>query len=138
MNEFNANAATSLTCTGAGSACVVNGFNVANQSTGAAASITQNGLNVQATGVAAGALNGLNISAITGGAGAETAINIGSGWDNVLSVNGVAILNSTGVLQNAAWAQVLAWPTPTFDAQVGAFNQWFHNLLWHHSYRQHY
>ena len=82
INEFNANAATLTGC--ASGACTVNGYNVTTQSTGAAATITQNALNINAVGVTAGALNGINISGITGGGGTETAINLGSGWDNLI------------------------------------------------------
>jgi hypothetical protein len=50
-------------------------------------------------------INGIMIGALTQGGDAArltaTALNIGSGWDNVLSVNGTAILNATGVIQTA-------------------------------------
>ncbi|MBI2268524.1 MAG: hypothetical protein HYU80_03755, partial [Candidatus Blackburnbacteria bacterium] len=42
---------------------------------------TQNGVNVSASGVGAGALNAINIGTITGSGGTETAINIAAGWD---------------------------------------------------------
>ena len=58
---------------------------------------TANGVLISPTGVGAGSLNGVKIGAITGGAGTETALNIGSGWDNVLSVNGNAVINGSGV-----------------------------------------
>lgn len=49
-------------------------------------------------------VNGLKLGNLTdpGATITSTALNIGSGWDNVLTVNGSAILNSTGVLQNSA------------------------------------
>jgi len=41
--------------------------------------------------------NGVDIAAITGDADAtETAVAIGSGWDNVLTVNGTTVINGSG------------------------------------------
>ena len=45
----------------------------------------------------ANVFNGIDIAAITGDADAtETAMAIGSGWDNVLSVNGTPVINGSG------------------------------------------
>ncbi len=60
---------------------------------------TASGVYVNGAGVAAGSLYGLNITGITASTGTETALNIGSGWDNVLSVNSTAIINGSGVTQ---------------------------------------
>ncbi|MFH1536271.1 MAG: LamG-like jellyroll fold domain-containing protein, partial [Patescibacteria group bacterium] len=63
---------------------------------------TANGVKIAASGVNAGSLNGVLISNITGSGGTETALNIGSGWDNVLSVNSTAVIDGSGVVQVAA------------------------------------
>src|SRR6185436_7845724 len=56
-------------------------------------------------GVGTDTINGVLIGALTQGADAArlaaTALNIGSGWDNVLSVNGTPILNASGVILTA-------------------------------------
>ncbi|MDO8336330.1 MAG: hypothetical protein Q7T74_06140, partial [Candidatus Saccharibacteria bacterium] len=62
---------------------------------------TASSLYINSTGVNAGSLYGVNISNITAGAGTERALNIGSGWDSVLAVNGVTVINGTGVTQIA-------------------------------------
>lgn len=84
INAINVSAPTLTGC--ATGACSWDGLMVNTQSTGAAATITQNGLNIAAAGIGAGALNGVNIGSITAGAGTETAINVGSGWDTALAV----------------------------------------------------
>ncbi len=105
LNDYSATSTLqSGGCSGGGATCIVNSFNAATQSSNAAANITQNGLNIQALGITAGALNGINISAITGSTGTETAISIGSGWDSVLSVNGSSIISGTGAWQGTAVA----------------------------------
>jgi hypothetical protein len=63
---------------------------------------TANGLNISATGVGAGSLSGMKISNIIGSGGVETALNIGSGWDNILSVNGNQVIDGTGVVNVTA------------------------------------
>ncbi len=82
INSLNVSAATLTAC--ASGACTWDGLKVSTQATGAASTITQNGLEVNAAGIAAGSLNGLKIGNITAGAGTETALNIGSGWDTDL------------------------------------------------------
>ena len=62
---------------------------------------TASGIYVNAAGVGAGSLYGVNITNITGSTGTERALNIGSGWDNVLVVNSVPIINGSGVTQVA-------------------------------------
>src|SRR5581483_2511374 len=87
INALNVSAPTLTACTvQAGQSCVWNGSLISTQSTGAASTITQNGLNIQAVGIGAGTLNGINISGITAGAGTETALTIGSGWDTGFSI----------------------------------------------------
>jgi len=83
-------------CTGGN--CLLSGLKVVTATSGALATVTQNGLTITGTGVALGALTGIDISAITAGAGTETAIKIGSGWDTVLTVNGTTVISSTGAL----------------------------------------
>jgi fibronectin-binding autotransporter adhesin len=58
---------------------------------------TANVINIAAfTGDAEVTTNGIKIGNLTGTAATETALNIGSGWDNVLSVNGTAVINGSG------------------------------------------
>ncbi len=86
LNALNVAAPVLTACTGGSNTCVWNGSLITTQSTGAAATITQNGMNVAAAGVALGTLNGVNIGQITGGNGTETGINIGQGWDTAIQV----------------------------------------------------
>ena len=81
-------------CTGG--VCTWNGMDIATVASGAIANLTSNGLNITATGIGAGTLTGVNIGAITAGAGTETAMAIGSGWDNILTVNGSVIIDGSG------------------------------------------
>ncbi len=86
LKTVDAIAADPPTLTGCASgACTWNGFNAYVSATGAAATITQNGFNVTAQGVALGTLNGINIGAITPAGGAENAIAIGGGWDTSIT-----------------------------------------------------
>ena len=95
-NAIKVAAPTLTACTG-GSTCIWNGALINTQATGAAAAITQNGLNITAAGIALGTLNGINIPGITAGAGTETAINIGNGWDTVLALG-----TTTGSVANTS------------------------------------
>jgi hypothetical protein len=82
---------------------VINGLEVVGTAQTTASS-TQNLvlLTPPASGDTAGTLVGLNIAGITtAGAATETAISVGSNWDNVLTVGGTSIINSTGVIQSA-------------------------------------
>ncbi len=99
INALNVSATTLTGC--ATGACIWNGLKVNTQATGAASTITQNGLNINAAGIALGTLNAINISNITGGAGTETAIRIGTGWDNQVSGNGWSV-DGAGVLTVAS------------------------------------
>ncbi len=74
-------AAPTLTNCASG-ACTWDGIEINTQSTGASSTITQNGMNIVAAGIASGTLNGINIGSITAGAGSENGLVIGSGWDN--------------------------------------------------------
>jgi hypothetical protein len=100
INAFSANAPTLTGC--ASGACTWNGFNVNTQATGAAATITQNGLNISAVGIAAGVLNGINITNITAGAGTEYAIKIGTGWDRGIKGVGALTIDAAGALSVGA------------------------------------
>jgi len=91
MNAFASDAPTLTNC--AAGTCTYSGFNAYTQATGAASTITQNGVNITALGIGAGTLNGINIGAITGGAGTENAIAIGGGWDNSITTLANADLN---------------------------------------------
>ncbi len=99
LNGYNVDAPTLSGCSGG--ACIINGFKYSVQATSAASTITQNGVNIAAVGVAAGALNGVNISGITASTGTEIAINIGAGWDTVLKVGSNNILDASGILLSA-------------------------------------
>src|SRR6185295_5502611 len=46
-------------------------------------------------------LYGLNIDNITGSSAAESALRVGTGWDNVLTVNATPVINGSGVLLSA-------------------------------------
>ncbi len=110
LDVFNAAAPTLTACSGGN--CTWSGYKVTTQATGAAATITQNGLNIQASGVALGALNGINISGITAGAGTETAINVGSGWDNIISASNLTVTGAGAITA----ASTLQATTGTFTA----------------------
>jgi hypothetical protein len=80
-------------------ACTLSGAKITTASTNAAATITQNGLTIASAGIAAGTLQGISIGAIAApGAGTETAMAVGSGWDNVLTVNGTGVITGTGAV----------------------------------------
>lgn len=79
VNSINAAAPSITNCTSGG--CTLNGVNINTLTAGSGATITNNGININATGVSGGSLNGINLSSITSGAGSETGITIGRGWD---------------------------------------------------------
>ncbi len=67
-------------------------------------------------------LNALKVGDLTGTAAAEYALNIGSGWDDVLRVNGTQIINGTGVLQSTALSGSYTGITGVGTLTVGTWN----------------
>ncbi len=121
INGVNIAAATLTGCSSG--ACTWDGLKVNTQATGAATTITQNGLDIAAAGIALGTLNGINISNITGGAGAETGIKIGSGWDTDITFGNTAAtmqITTAGTLvtKNAAGSALLS--LRDFNSNFGA------------------
>jgi len=124
-------AAPTLTACASG-ACTWNGLSVNTATSGAASTITQNGLNITATGISAGSLNGLNIGTITGGVGTESALKIGTGWDNIISstnfsVTGTGNLTTAGTINTLTLATASSTPALTngtiwYNSTTNRFN----------------
>jgi hypothetical protein len=100
INPINVAAPSVTGCTSG--ACTWNGINVNTVSTGPLATLTNNGLNINATGIANGTLRGINISGITGGAGSETGLSLGSGWDTGISITTSAAESGMTISAGAA------------------------------------
>ena len=118
VSALNVGAPTLTACTGGTNACIWNGGKITTQSTGAAASITQNGINIAPAGISAGTLNGVLVGNITSGASAnETGVMIGQGYDVGLKIQSQASFTQTA----AATGALIDFATNLTPSNAGGF-----------------